>query len=57
MSILTSKVKTEFTAAIFTLNKVRNIKDLKFLRNLTDKLSATIFRVEEVSIHAQLFKY
>ena len=29
MSMLISKVKTELTAAILTLNKVKNIKNLK----------------------------
>ena len=57
MFMLTSKVKTEFTAAILTLNKVRNTEDLKSLRDLTDKLSATIFKAEEVFIHAQLYEY
>ena len=57
MSMLTSKAKTEFTAAILTLNKVRNTEDLKSLKDLTDKLSATIFKAEEVSIHIQLSEY
>ena len=57
MSILTFKVKTELTAAILTLDKVRNTEDLKFLKDLINKLSATISKVEEVFIHTQLFKY
>ena len=52
MSMLTFKVKTELTATILTLNKVRNTEDLKSLRNSTDKLSATISKVEKVFIHA-----
>ena len=57
MSMLTSKVKTELTAAILTLNKVRDIEDLKFLKDLIDKLSAIIFKAEEVFIHTQLSEY
>ena len=57
MSILTFKAKTELTAAILTLNKVRNTEDLKSLRDLTDKLSATISKAEEVFIHTQFSKY
>ena len=51
MFMLTSKVKTEFTAAILTLNKVRNIEDFKSFKDLIDKLSATIFRAEKVFIY------
>ena len=57
MSMLTSKAKTELTAAILTLDKARNTEDLKSLKDSTDKLSATIFKAEEVSIHAQLSEY
>ena len=57
MSMLTSKAKTELTAAILTLNKARDTEDLKSLKDLINKLSATIFRAEEVSIHAQLSEY
>ena len=57
MSMLTSKAKTELIAAILTLNKARDTEDLKSLRDLTDKLSATISKAEEVSIHAQLSEY
>ena len=57
MSMFTSKVKTELTAAILTLNKVRNTEDFKSFKDLTDKLFTIIFKVEEVSIYAQLFKY
>ena len=49
--MLTFKVKTEFTAAILTLNKVRNTENLKSFKNLMNKLSITIFKAEEVSIH------
>ena len=52
MFMLTFKVKTEFTAVILTLNKVRNIEDSKFLKNLKIKLSAIFFKAEEVFIHA-----
>ena len=55
--MLTSKVKTELTTTILTLNKIRNTKDSKFLKNLTDKLSATISKAEEVFIHTQLSEY
>ena len=54
--MLTSKIKTEFIAAILTLNKVKNIEDLKSFKNLTDKLFTIISKAEEVFIHAQLFK-
>ena len=57
MFILTFKVKTELTTAILTLNKARDTEDLKSFKNSTDKLSATIFKTEEVSIHAQLSEY
>ena len=57
MSMLIFKAKTELTAAILALNKVRDTEDLKSFKNLTDKLSATISKAEEVSIHAQLSKY
>ena len=57
MSILTFKAKTELTAAILTLNKVRNIEDLKSFKDSTDKLSAIIFKAEKVFIHTQLSKY
>ena len=57
MFILTSKVKTEFTAAILTLNKVKDTEDFKSFKNSTDKLSTTISKVEEVFIHAQLSEY
>ena len=55
--MLTSEAKTELTAAILTLNKARDIEDLKSLKDLTDKLSAIISKAEEVSIYAQLSKY
>ena len=51
MFMLTSKAKTELTAAILALDKVRNIEDFKSLKDLIDKLSATISKVEEVFIH------
>ena len=51
MFILTLKVKTEFTAAILTLNKIRNTEDLKSFKDLINKLSATISKAEEVFIH------
>ena len=57
MFMLTSKAKTELTAAILTLDNARDIEDLKSLKNSTDKLSATIFKAEEVSIHVQLSEY
>ena len=57
MSMLTFKAKTELTAAILTLNKARDTEDFKSLKNLTDKLSATISKAEEVSIHTQLSEY
>ena len=55
--MLTSKAKTELTAAILTLNKVRDTEDFKFLRDLIDKLSATISRAEKLFIHIQLSEY
>ena len=57
MSMLTSKAKTELTAAILALDKARDTEDLESLRDSTDKLSATISKAEEVSIHAQLSEY
>ena len=55
--MLTFKVKTEFTAAILTSNKVRNTENLKFFKDLTNKLSTAIFKAEEVFIHTQLSEY
>ena len=51
MFMLTFKVKTELTAVILTLKKVRNTEDFESLKDSTDKFSATISKAGEVFIH------